>query len=61
VPEKLADSSIIRYSINWTDKEGINKNEHAKYIEEFSNTFYSRIIGLIDRALAKQKVYPNNK
>ena len=59
--ENLHADSIIKYSIKWSDDEGINKVEHKKYIDEFSQNFYVRIKGLIDRALSKQKVLPHNK
>jgi hypothetical protein len=61
VPEKLDANSIVRYSIEWSDNEGINKDEHRQYIEEFSNTFYVRIVDLIEKALAKQRILPHNK
>jgi hypothetical protein len=54
VPERLKASSIIPYSIDWTDNEGINKNEHAAYLKDFSETFYIRIVDLIERAIAGQ-------
>lgn len=61
VPQRLDASSIIHYSIEWTDNEGINKNEHAAYLKEFCETFYSRIVELIERAISKQMKLSQNK
>ena len=61
MPEKLDSNSIVRYSIEWSDNEGINKDDHSKYIDEFSETFYVRIVDLVEKALAKQRILPHNK
>lgn len=61
VPERLAADNIIRYSIEWSDNEGINRYDHSKYIDEFSQTFYKRIVDLIERALSKQRILPHNR
>lgn len=54
-------SSIIHYSIDWTDNEGINKNEHESYLINFCDTFYTRIVDLIEKAIAKQMKITQNK
>jgi hypothetical protein len=61
VPEKLVSTSIINYSIDWTDNEGINKNEHESYLINFCDTFYDRIVDLIEKAIAKQMKITQNK
>ncbi|CAF0730796.1 unnamed protein product [Brachionus calyciflorus] len=61
VPEKLIASSIIPYSIEWSDNEGINKEDHAAYLKEFCETFYSRIVELIERAISKRMKLCYNK
>jgi hypothetical protein len=61
VPQRLDASSIIHYSIEWSDNEGINKNDHGGYLKEFCETFYSRIIELIERAISKQMKLSQNK
>ncbi len=61
VPQKLDAASIIPYSIEWSDNEGINKVDHANYLKEFSETFYTRIVELIERAISKQMKITQNK
>ncbi|CAF1679099.1 unnamed protein product, partial [Didymodactylos carnosus] len=60
VPAVLPESSTIRYSIDWTDEDGLNKNFHAEYLQEFIETFYRRIVELIDRGVAQQKRLATN-
>lgn len=61
VPQRLDAASIVHYSIEWSDNEGINKNDHGSYLKEFCETFYSRIIELIERAISKQMKLSQNK
>ena len=61
VPEKLDAASIIPYSIEWSDNEGINKVDHAAYLKEFAETFYTRIVELIERAISRQMKLTQNK
>jgi len=61
VPQKLVATSIIPYSIEWSDNEGINKVDHGDYLKEFCDTFYSRIVDLIERAISKQMKLSQNK
>lgn len=61
VPNKLQSTNIVKYDIEWIDDEGISLREHNKYLDEFSQTFYARIIDLIEKAILKQKIYPHNK
>ncbi|CAF3329325.1 unnamed protein product [Rotaria socialis] len=61
VPAALPESSIIRYSIEWSDEDGLNKNFHAEYLENFINTFHDRIVELIDRGVGQQKGLASNR
>jgi hypothetical protein len=61
VPSKLDAASIIHYGIEWSDNEGINKVDHASYLVEFGNMFYTRIVNLIERAISKQMKLAQNK
>ena len=61
VPSKLDAASIIHYAIDWSDNEGINKVDHANYLVEFGNMFYTRIVNLIERAISKQMKLAQNK
>ncbi|CAF0788445.1 unnamed protein product, partial [Didymodactylos carnosus] len=55
------ESSTISYPIDWTDEDGLNKNFHAEYLQEFIETFYRRIVELIDRGVAQQKRLATNR
>ncbi|CAF5146892.1 unnamed protein product, partial [Rotaria sp. Silwood1] len=57
----LPETSIIRYTIPWTDDEGINKTFHAEYLENFIETFYTRLVELIDRGVGQQKSLASNR
>ena len=61
MPATLAASNIIRYTVKWSDEEGLNKNIHEEYLEEFTNTFYQRIVELIDRGVGQQKSLSSNR
>jgi hypothetical protein len=61
VPAALPASSIIPYSIEWSDREGINKDDHASYLKDFGETFYTRIVDLIENAINKQMKLSYNK
>jgi len=61
VHEKLDAANIIPYSIEWSDNEGINKVDHRLYLKDFADTFYTRIIDLIDRAISKQSKLAKNQ
>ena len=61
VPAALPESSIIRYTIPWSDEDGLNKTVHAEYLQNFIETFYTRIIELIDRGVGQQKSLAANR
>ncbi|CAF3624005.1 unnamed protein product [Rotaria sp. Silwood1] len=61
VQAALPETSIIRYTIPWTDDEGINKTFHAEYLENFIETFYTRLVELIDRGVGQQKSLASNR
>ncbi|CAF0870188.1 unnamed protein product [Adineta ricciae] len=61
VPATLPASSIIRYTVQWSDEDGLNKNVHADYLQDFIDTFYRRIVELIDRGVGQQKSLASNR
>ncbi|CAF1410127.1 unnamed protein product [Rotaria sordida] len=61
VPAALPESSIIRYTVEWTDEDGLNKNFHAEYLQNFIETFYTRLVELIDRGVSQQKSLSSNR
>ena len=61
MPETLIASSIVHWNLEWSDNEGINATEHAEYLEKFGETFYSRLVELIEKAINKLMKITNNK
>jgi hypothetical protein len=61
VPEKLDANSIVHWNIEWSDNEGINATEHADYLVKFGETFYSRLVALIELAISKLMKITKNK
>lgn len=53
--------SIVHWNIEWTDNEGINATEHADYLVKFGETFYTRIVELIELAINKLMKITNDK
>jgi len=39
----------------------LNKNVHAEYLQDFIDTFYRRIVELIDRGVGQQKSLASNR
>ena len=61
VPQKLDAASIIPVSLEWSDNGGINPVDHAQYLKEFGETFYTRLVELIERALNRRMKLCQNK
>ncbi|CAF3573336.1 unnamed protein product [Adineta steineri] len=61
VPATLPASSIIRYTVPWSDDDGLNRTVHADYLQNFIDTFYKRIVELIDRGVGQQKSLSANR
>jgi hypothetical protein len=61
VPAVLPETSIVRYTVEWSDEDGLNKNVHEDYLQDFIDTFYRRIIELIDRGVGQQKSLASNR
>jgi hypothetical protein len=57
----LVADSIIHWNLEWSDNEGINAVEHADYLVKFGETFYSRLVDLIQKAINKLMKITNNK
>lgn len=51
---KIHPDNIIKFKLNWSDKDGLNEDEHYEYLIEFINHFYKNIIKLVRRAMRKE-------
>ncbi|PAA71014.1 hypothetical protein BOX15_Mlig015065g2 [Macrostomum lignano] len=56
IPSKLRASSIIRYKQPWVDPAGIHLDTHRGYVDEFCDTFYTRVVQLIDRGMKHNRL-----
>ncbi|XP_054714444.1 NACHT and WD repeat domain-containing protein 2-like [Uloborus diversus] len=54
LPAKIEASNFVKYTINWTGKEGLAVKYHEEYLKEFTAHFYKYITKLIDRAMRKE-------
>ncbi len=61
LPEALDTASIVHWNIDWSDNEGINAVDHASYLLKFGETFYSRVVALIELAINKLMKITNNR
>jgi len=61
LPEALDAASVVHWNIDWSDNEGINAVDHASYLFKFGETFYSRVVALIELAINKLMKITNNR
>ncbi len=57
----LDAASIVPWSLEWSDNNGINAIDHAEYLKLFGEEFYRRLIELIERALNRRMKLCQNK
>ncbi|KAL3831256.1 hypothetical protein ACJMK2_023030 [Sinanodonta woodiana] len=55
LPSKMFPENLVRFSVEWSGKEGIDKDTHKEYLEKFCIHFYSSIIKLVDRAMNRHE------
>ena len=55
LPQKLPAANIARFVVEWSGKEGIDRETHAEYLKEFCSNFYSNITMLVDRAVISSR------
>ncbi|KAJ8320337.1 hypothetical protein KUTeg_001924 [Tegillarca granosa] len=51
--------SVPRISIKWSEKDGINRDEHSDYLTQFGNLFYTSIKQRIDKAVKDESNMSN--
>lgn len=52
--KKIHPENIIKFKLNWSDRDGLNEDAHYEYLCEFINHFYKHIIKLVRRAMRKE-------
>ncbi|KAJ8313494.1 hypothetical protein KUTeg_008055 [Tegillarca granosa] len=60
LPKRLPDSNVTRFVVDWSGKEGLERETHAAYLAEFTDNFHRSIIRLVDEAMAKHERLSND-
>lgn len=55
IPAALKAQNIFTYKVKWSPN-GINRQDHAEYIEEFNNDFYTAMKKQIDKCAQSRYV-----
>jgi hypothetical protein len=50
IPNALKSQNIFKYRVNWSPN-GINRQDHSEYLEEFNNDFHRAMKEQIDRCV----------
>ena len=49
--EALLTMISSRNVVKWSEKDGINRQDHQNYLTSFTETFYNSVIALIEKAV----------
>lgn len=60
LPKKLPSENIARFDVDWSGKDGIDKEAHAEYLKSFTAHYEHNIKRLIDNAMAKDEEFAND-
>ncbi|XP_045162803.2 NACHT and WD repeat domain-containing protein 2-like [Mercenaria mercenaria] len=55
IVEKLHDTNISRNTVKWSEKDGINREDHDSYLRTFKDSFFNSMVDKIDKAVKKQR------
>ncbi|KAL4221581.1 NACHT and WD repeat domain-containing protein 2 [Mactra antiquata] len=55
IVQKLQNTNINRHTVRWSEKEGINREDHADYLQVFKDSFYTSIVKKIDKAVQNEQ------
>ncbi|XP_069163973.1 NACHT and WD repeat domain-containing protein 2 [Procambarus clarkii] len=54
LPARIESTNYHRYTVEWIGREGLAKETHGEYLQEFCTHFYKGMTKLIDRAMRKE-------
>ncbi|XP_056004736.1 NACHT and WD repeat domain-containing protein 2-like [Ostrea edulis] len=54
LPQFISKDKIQRSVVKWSDRGGINREDHRDYLEEFAGQFYEGIKNLLDRSVSME-------
>ena len=55
LPKKLVEENISRFDVEWSGKEGIDRETHLEYLNQFCQHFQLSILRLVDRAVVEDQ------
>lgn len=54
LPNKIESTNMMKYTVEWIGREGLDNETHEEYLNNFISHFYKNIIKLVDRAMRKE-------
>ncbi|KAK8403257.1 hypothetical protein O3P69_000406 [Scylla paramamosain] len=54
LPARIESTNYHRYTVEWIGREGLAKETHGEYLQQFCTDFYKGMTKLIDRAMRKE-------
>ena len=60
LPTKLPDYNIARFKIEWTGKEGLDRESHKEYLRDFCEHFYASVTDQVERAVEQSRKLSND-
>lgn len=45
---------VFRNTVYWSEKDGINREDHDNYLQTFKDSFYNSMVDKIDKAVKKE-------
>ncbi|XP_045112132.1 NACHT and WD repeat domain-containing protein 2-like isoform X2 [Portunus trituberculatus] len=54
LPARIESTNYDRYTVEWIGREGLAKETHGEYLQQFCTDFYKGMTKLIDRAMRKE-------
>ncbi|XP_060582877.1 NACHT and WD repeat domain-containing protein 2-like [Ruditapes philippinarum] len=55
IVEKLQNTNISRHTVQWSEKDGINRQDHDSYLSTFKDSFFNSMVDKIDKAVKQQR------
>jgi len=60
LPKKIPDSNVARFAVEWSGKEGIDRETHKEYLNNFTEHFHTSIKTLVDNAMEKHERFSSD-
>lgn len=60
LPKRLPEANTSRFTIEWSGKEGIDKDTHKEYLQKFTEHFHKSILNQVHQAMEKHERLSND-